>query len=551
LRYLHDSAPADERDKIQNIENMADECYKLLRLLHRPRNQATWALLTRMALELENRQQQYGANKTLHRIALVVLDRCVTGFKFIAEHSKPASRLLQSYTWNGSLVADAEHALLISKHYLDFVNVFPMWHKNHEEAELLADDRVRFHLPNDTARQRQVIAYQQGERPRGTHADTPYMKRKETPAHITKILNAFYQTARPRGGSGKFTYKPTPELIEALRPEYQERLDSNFRHPDSFLLNGYTLKEFKSFYIALLILCAIHEYICYPWNQPGQPVPVSSLVMVKTRNAWLAELQQISGLSAALCQRIIADLTLNPLNKNASLCINPFVPLDQFSLAVAPQFPLGSAVDENILRTFSYLYPALFSAQNTEKDPAMKAAVRAANPGYHIEDSIELPDKSTEIDILLEDDASSSVVLAELKWIRKPNRVLERIDREADVAKGIRQLDLVRDYTRKHPDFLMQRGKLTKPLTAYTHVHYLLLVRDFWYWHQPQDAIALLDFDAVLVAFKESTTLFQLVERMLTYDWLPVEGRDFTVMYSPSSVHGVTLESPLFKSTRP
>jgi hypothetical protein len=67
-------------------------------------------------------------------------------------NGKPASRLLQSFTWNGSIVDDAEHALLISKHYLDFANVFPMWHKNHEEAELLADDRVRFHLPNDSRR---------------------------------------------------------------------------------------------------------------------------------------------------------------------------------------------------------------------------------------------------------------------------------------------------------------------------------------------------------------------------------------------------------------
>jgi len=551
MRYLHNAAPAEERVKIQNIEDVADGCYKLLRLLHRPRNQATWALLTRMALELENRQQQYGANATLHRVAVVVLDKCVTGFHFIAKHGKPPSRLSTTYTWNGTLIQDAEHALLISKRYLDFANIFPMWHKNHEEAELITDERVRFHIPNDTPRQRQVIAYQQGERPRGTIADAPYMKRKDTPPHVTRLMNDFYQRIRPGGGAGKFTYKPTSEVIEALRPEYEERLDSNFRHPDSFVLNGYTLKEFKSFYVALLILCGIHEYVCYPWNRPGQPVPVSSLVMVKSRVNWIAELQQISGLPSRTCQQITTDLTFDPLSKNASLCINPFVPLDQFTLAVAPQFPLASAVDENVLRTFSYLYPALFSAQNTEKDAAMKTALRTANPGYRIEDSIELPDKSTEIDILLEDEDSSTVVLAELKWIRKPNRVLERIDREADVAKGLRQLALIRDYTRKHPSFLKQRGKLNKPLDEYTHVYYLLLIRDFWYWHPPDNAIALVDFDSFLPDFQKSKNLQQLVQTMLTYDWLPVEGQDFTVMYTPSTVHGVTLESPLFKSTRP
>ena len=47
----------------------------------------------------------------------------------------------------------------------------------------------------------------------------------------------------------KFQYEPSRELVEALRPEYQERLDANFRHPDSFQFNGYSLAEFKAVYI--------------------------------------------------------------------------------------------------------------------------------------------------------------------------------------------------------------------------------------------------------------------------------------------------------------
>jgi hypothetical protein len=58
-----------------------------------------------------------------------------------------------------------------------------------------------------------------------------------------------------------------------------------------------------------------------------------------------------------------------------------------------------------------------------------------------MEHSIELPDKTTEIDALLSDEASSTVVLAELKWIRKPNRTLERIARDKDVEKGLSRAD--------------------------------------------------------------------------------------------------------------
>jgi hypothetical protein len=550
MPYLHHDATPEQRDKIQAIENRADECYKLLRLLHRPRNVAVWALLTRMALEIEMAQQRYGANSPLHRIAIAVLDKCTTGFKFIADHGKPESTLIQNFNWNGPLVEDANHAYVIAKQYTDFANVFPMWHKDHEKADLISNECVRFHLPNDSLRQRQANAYQQGTRPLQASGTLSSSKKKETPRHIAQLLNDLYYQARPSGKHGKFVYQPSSEVIEALRPEYQDRLDQNFRHPDSIQLNGYALSDFKSFYVALLILCSVHEYICYPWKTIGEAVPISSLVMVKPRTVWIETLSRVSRLPQKTCETILSDLTFRPSSKAASLCLNPFVPVDQFRLAVAPQFPLASAADENILRTFSYLYPALFSAQNTEKEAAMLGTIHRENPGYHIESSIELPDKSTEIDIVIEDTNSSTVILAELKWIRKPNRTLERIAREADVEKGIRQLSLIRDYSRMNPDFLMKKGKLKQRINAYANVHYLLLVRDFWFWEEPKDQFALLDFDEFVARLKDSASLKSLVEGLLKYDWLPEEGRDFTVEYTSSSVYGVTIESPLFKPTK-
>jgi len=328
-----------------------------------------------------------------------------------------------------------------------------------------------------------------------------------------------------------------------LRPKYQDRLDENFRRTDEFQLNGYSLGEFKSFYIALLILCSIHEYICYPFDKPGQPIPSSSLVMVKTRSVWAAKLSQISGLPKAVCEGIISDLTLDPVAQpGASMCIHPFVPLDGFVLAVAPQFPLASAVDDNILRSFSYRYPEIFSAQNTEKESVMREGIKDAALRFWVDHSIELPDKTTEIDVLLADEASSTVFFAELKWSRKPNRTLERIARDEDIAKGLAQLQLIRAYALRHPDFLRELEKLPRGLTSYANVHYLLVAWDHWFWIDPEDGIAVVSFDALLPALKSGTNLQSLITELLTYEWLPVEGRDFRVSYATVDVNGAVLE---------
>ena len=546
---LLNDASLELKNAVQAVEDRADKCYELLHLLKRPANEARWALLTAMALQLEVWQQQCGANSPNHKIRMVNLDRCTCGFKFISEHGKPVSRLVHKYTWHGSLILEANHALQVTEQYSHFLSAFPMWHKNHEQVDVQPDGRVRFYIPSDSSRQRQVIAFQQGFRPRESEVASPYSggpPKTESPEAM-RLLGLLWQEARPGGTAKKFSYEPSRELVEALRPKYQDRLDENFRHPDAFHLNGYSLGEFKSFYIALLILCSIHEYICYPFDKPGQPIPSSSLVMLKTRSVWTAKTSQISGLPKAVCEAIISDLTLDAMAQpGASMCIHPFVPLDSLVLAVAPQFPLASAVDDNILRSFSYRYPALFSAQNTEKESIMRERIKDVAVRFRVDHSIELPDKTTEIDSLLADEESSSVVFAELKWSRKPNRTLERIARDKDIAKGLTQLQLIRAYARKHPDFLRELGKLPRDLTSYANIHYLLVVWDHWFWVDPEDGIAIVSFDALLPGLKKGANLQSLVTELLTYEWLPVEGRDFRVNYVTAAVNGALLESSTF-----
>jgi hypothetical protein len=549
MPFLYSEATDEFRQKVQAIEDRADQCYKLLRLLYRPKNVARWGLLTAMSLQLETMQQKYGRNSPPHLIRMITLDRCTCGFKFISEHGKPESKLAEKYTWNGSMIEDANHALRISEHYTHFLNIFPMWHKNHERVDLLSDDKVRFYMPGDSPRQRQVNAYQQKFRLTESEDQPKENAKPESPLAM-RLLGDLVREVRPIAAQRKFAYEPSGELIEALRPKYQNRMDERFRHPDTFQLNGYTLREFKSFYIALLILCSIHDYLCYPTIQYGLPVPTSSLVMVKPRTAWITRLSGISGLPQSTCEKIVSDLTLDAVGQpGSSMCIHPFVPLDSVTLAVAPQFPLASLADDNVVRAFSYTSPALFSAQNTQKETAMKARINDVAQQYSVTYSIELPNGSTEIDLLLADETTSTVVMVELKWIRKPNRTVERISRDKEVEKGISQLKLIRAYARCNPDFLKARGKLTRNLTDYANVHYLLVVRDHWFWIDPDDAIAIVDFDAFVPALKASTNLREMIARLLTYEWLPMEGRDFNVEFATASVHGVMLESPEFKTT--
>jgi len=443
----------------------------------------------------------------------------------------------------------------MTREYTPFLNIFPMWHWDLQAADLLPDGSVRFAFEKDSPRQRQVIALQQRVRPSLEMQDAANIRehRLTLSRDLENMFENLHHGVRSRGLAKKFQYEAPDELVTALRPHFAEQLNNKFRHPDHLQLGTYTLGEFKEFYSAFMTLCGIHERVCYPFAQKGYPIPESSLVLVKSRRSWIATLARISDLPVNMCEEIIQHLTMDPSPRKATgMAIHPFVPLDGHNqeLAVAPQFTLAANADDNILRALSYRDQKQFSRINTEKEAGLRARIKNANSRFNLPNPVDLPDKSTEIDLIIEDKQSSTLVLAELKWIRKPLKPHERQLRNADVDKGVQQLSTIREYARAHPEFLQTSRRLSRRIDEYSHVHYLLIAADHWFWVEPEDEFAILDFQAFLTKYAQSTDLHATVEDLLRYDWLPKEGENFHVRFDTSTVNGATIESPSFHHIR-
>jgi hypothetical protein len=68
-----------------------------------------------------------------------------------------------------------------------------------------------------------------------------------------------------------------------------------------------------------------------------------------------------------------------------------------------------------------------------------------------------------------------------------------------------------------------------------------------WHWVDPNDSIAVVDFEEFLRRFRESKALNLLIDGLLSWDWLPIEEHNFHVEYVDSSVNGALIESALFR----
>jgi hypothetical protein len=148
---------------------------------------------------------------------------------------------------------------------------------------------------------------------------------------------------------------------------------------------------------------------------------------------------------------------------------------------------------------------------------------------------------------LVEDLQSSTVVIAELKWYRKPSTYRERLRADAEFRDGYeRQLTASKAYCRQHPEWLRDRRALTRSLSDYDNVFYLLIGRDHWNWFAPQDSTAVVEFEQFRLAVGRHDLLSDAVREVLLYDWLPIEAEDFHVQFDRGIVEGVGLESEVY-----
>jgi hypothetical protein len=547
MPFFKNNASSELVEAVRQIEERADECFKTLALLRYSSNIAIWSLLVGGVRRVEQQIKQHGDNSQQLDNALINLSRSLPiAMKWAFEYGTKASTLA-SRRWTPRLEAAAAESIFTAHQYSHFLSCLPLWHRDFYAVDLLSQDTVRFVLPG-SVRTRQVSAYQKGFRPdEGYYKSVRGEKLKQTPRverQFAQILESSQKT-----GALKFEYADPWDLWLALLPEYRARMSAIVRRAESLSLGTFTLGEFKQFYSALLSVCAAHEYLCFLWQLRYGAYPLNSSLLVRSSNNWASTLSKLSGVNLDKCEAIVRDLMFD-FSTSVDLHVHPIVPLDAstMNLAIAPQFPLHSRPDENILRVCSLLRPSDFDVTSLEKEPELRSDLGKIDTSYRLQGPITLPSPTPDIDLLVTDEASSTIVISELKWIRKTVRPIERVSRDAEVLKGMRQLEQIRQFLTRYPGHLRTLGKLPRSITEYTTVYYLLVARDHWIWIEPTRDMAIVEFEAFCKALRRTEGLHFAIGDLLKYDWLPQEDKHFRVQFDRATVNGVSLESDVYYS---
>lgn len=543
-------APREVVEAIKAVERRADDCYKTLALLSLPANLAIWGLLTEGIRLIEGAMATHGDNCHDLDASLINVGRGVaTAIKWVLAHGRPPSNLA-SLRWTPEFARKAEQAVQTALQYAAFETAFPMWHKSRYAAQLISPHIVRFSSLS-SARERQVSAYRKGFRPTAGEFEGKRAQKPDVRPEAKRLFGATLDSA-VKDGQYRFRYADPWDLWEELLPEYRARVSGIARRSDSLSLGSYTLGEFNMFYAALLAVGAAHEHLCWLWGRRQSEFPLNSATLVWTRPRWTSVLSSLSRIAEAKCGAMVSDLCFAP-EHSVDLHVYPFVPLDKgsFRIALAAPFPLHSLPDENILLVCSLLRPDVFDAASLEKEKELIATLTGELSRYSPMGPISLPLATPDIDFMVADESDGTVAICELKWTRKPIRSGKIPYSDGEVTKGTGQLRQIRDYLQRFPEHLKRIGKLARPINEYRRVEYLLVARDHWPWIEPKDGVAIVEYGGFMKAMLKAQSLFEALDGLLGYGWLPEEGKDFSVVFERNIVNGVALESEVFFPARP
>jgi hypothetical protein len=530
---------------IDRLEKQSDTCYQGLQLLTREWNFAEWISLTECARRLESLVQpaQYGSGQ--HKAIVTNLSRVAAQMcKFARDHGNPRLRAPSGFRWSDRFGDEAAIAFDVAWQYSMFCIDFPAWHKNLYAAELVSSDTIRFHAGTSTLARR-VSAYEKGIRPAASKRNrTP----EEMPSLTQKLTELFREVLRGSEPRGRYRvqFGNTDRLRGELAQMYSDRLAKMFRRYPDISVGTCTLGQFRNFYTGLLALVGAHDYLCFRWSQAhGQPL--ESYVMVFPRSRWVQLIAKYSGLSEPEILSIIPDLTFGG-SQAQDLQVMPFVPLARESslLAVSPPFALASNWEENILRVCSYLRPKTYSTTSLSKEDEMRDQLRnLAHSSRKIAGPWKLGKGVPDLDLAIDDAATKVLVLAELKWPRKPYAPREIVERDAELRKGVAQIKAIKNFLTANPRFLVDRNYVSRSISDYCEVHYCVISRDHLIaTDDPEFPVYAYDaFSEEVPTANDAPSFLRSLNRM---EWLPVEGKDFKSQWITSHAGGVTVYSEQF-----
>lgn len=266
-----------------------------------------------------------------------------------------------------------------------------------------------------------------------------------------------------RHHSGRIKYSVPDKVFADIAEAQRSVLVSRWELGEDWNLGGYTLSEFREFWIALLAICWIHNAVCFFSGLKGGAL--ESVVKAMSWHGWQSEISRRSGLKKESVAAILNDLIYDPHlygsgNKQPDVTYQPFFRLRGEFLALSNQLVMLSNAERNLWDLISITRPEIHSRLRNEKEALWLKELCPKLEAYGLRPfgpiKLEYENKPSDLDLLVIDDANRFGLGLQLKWLNHPDRIRDVKYVDAELVKGLDQAEFARKWLNSKPTRLNQ-----------------------------------------------------------------------------------------------
>lgn len=338
--------------------------------------------------------------------------------------------------------------------YRAICDTYSLWSRNRQIAKI-SDDGLKITFDYVKNTKGEIEAY---DFIRGNDKKNSFMNDSNMDEFANKIpeLKQMISSNVTVDCNDNVCYKITEDIWENVYKLTQYIMEDISELPEEWQFESFSLKEYKEFWRALLTLSFIHSLSCMSSTSKGGGL--NSCVIIKTYE----ELEKIflsrTNLSKERVRSIIDFITYNPKLTNGDILWQPLIKLSTLDYAISPALIMTSSYERNITSLINKVDQKSYSKISSTKEEIMTCEIKEKLKEYtDIKSAFHrpLPEPLPDMDIVLYDVKTKTLITGELKWLIATDSIQEVCARDEDIKKGIEQVKLIKEYIANNlPDTL-------------------------------------------------------------------------------------------------
>lgn len=358
-----------------------------------------------------------------------------------------------------------------------------------------------------------------------------------------EVLQAISSSIRIQ--SRRVVYEFSPELCYGLSLSVPQRpliIPENWtfpwggRYDTVLLMNALGLR-------LLYHVCAIHFGSVDRGLRGGAE---GDLLLCQSEEDWVLDIQKNSSLDLEQIRTFVRYLTYGNNVTSPDQALQPFVPLGGGVLGVPALAFLSSNVDRNLLTLQARVDPRSFDKQSKMFEQEMTGALERAFKSKWVNvvpgRTYSVASGREEIDLLICEPETKTVLVLELRWILPPADPREVQSKKVACHEKV-------------PQALRKRNAVRESLAQVLHSAFALPIESPNRW-RVEAAVVVEGFggapsaDATIPVIPEwvleagvrrAQNLSALLDWLLSTAWLPVDGRDYHLVHEPRELLGMNV----------